>query len=451
MKNLNQFNSYNWQGLFFYTDESLKFNGKLIYQPEDGFYLEFFLETSQKIKPTGCLHGVLENGQKCTLFGNFNMNLTGMNINIFTYRERVNFGIFGKHVHQNQLFCGIIADFTFFQEFCCPKGLRKNVKKAELKDKKLFHNKDIEISIINYEYYEWLNQDFVDRFNTSDQDIFDKIQDFFNALKVSHGNYNIAFRTDVKSMLRILATNKKNINELFLIIKSLYEFLSFLLYLPVRPIEMRIIIETKDKTREDQQLPMLIGFTDFRNGILELSKSEIVHQHLIITPFTVDMKTILTTWMKKYFDQYNTFIQKIANYTGFSPFYEYEVRSEYVFLTAILEEIYHNTKDRNKKYNYENRYSYAIDLYSGAALQKTLKNLLKIDKENITLGKAIGNLRNEIAHAGKPKNHMLKLSSLELFDICKCLDIIITAYIYKDLGIPSKVIESFKEKEISKI
>lgn len=171
MKKYDHFEKHEWIGLFLAESDCLKkennieseshieFPGKLSYSIENGVQLDFMCPMGRKIKKSLYIYGALENGEKCTLFGNFDPQTFGFHSGeVSIYKAKIIFEsvIFGIHITTEEKFDGISIDFTNFQEFCHPQGFRDL---AQYSEEPIFkeNHEDIEISLVNKAKFKSLN------------------------------------------------------------------------------------------------------------------------------------------------------------------------------------------------------------------------------------------------------------------------------------------------------
>ncbi len=161
MSKYDHFEKYEWIGLFWAESDCIEketpiesesyidFPGKLSYDIENGVQLEFMCPMGRRIKKSRHIYGALENGEKCTLFGNFDPDRFGFHSGeISIYKAKITFEsvVFGIHITTEEKFDGISMDFTNFQEFCHPQGFRDWAQYSEEPIFKESHE-DIEISL----------------------------------------------------------------------------------------------------------------------------------------------------------------------------------------------------------------------------------------------------------------------------------------------------------------
>lgn len=90
------------------------------------------------------------------------------------------------------------------------------------------------------------------------------------------------------------------------------------------------------------------------------------------------------------------------------------------------------------------KYAYPIEKYASSILVELLKKRLCVTTlDAVTEG--ISDIRNEIAHVGKPAKLLKKLSNSDLSDIALCLELIVVGYVLRKLGVAAPVVMQYQE------
>jgi len=155
-----------------------------------------------------------------------------------------------------------------------------------------------------------------------------------------------------------------------------------------------------------------------------------------ITISNITLEVIISEWLKA--RQNNSIIlSSIQNETGFRD--QHTVHGEFVLYATQFESISYNAKQK------ANKYEYPLTNY---ACQKIKDSIAKIlDKPLISdAAIAIGDLRNEITHVGKPKKVLSNLSLHDLIRISKYLQLTLIGYMLHTIGVPQDVITKYQDK-----
>src|SRR4249919_830394 len=76
--------SHEWFGSFQHPHSTSQLTGKLSYTPESGLHLDWFVPFGTYDARGEILHGTLQQGVPCTLYGNFETSNSGFAFNMGT-------------------------------------------------------------------------------------------------------------------------------------------------------------------------------------------------------------------------------------------------------------------------------------------------------------------------------------------------------------------------------
>lgn len=156
-----------------------------------------------------------------------------------------------------------------------------------------------------------------------------------------------------------------------------------------------------------------------------------------ITNSNVALDKIAHAWLQAP-QNHSTIISSIQNETGFRD--EHSVHGEIVLYATQLESISHND---GKKSKYD-KYEYPLNHYGCKKIRDGLSTIF--GKAGLTdIGKAIGDIRDEIAHVGRPRALLAALSLKDMVHISQYLELTIIGYIMITIGVPASVITKYQE------
>lgn len=442
-KQYNHFENYEWLGLFWTPNKEIEFPGKLIYTPEDGILLEFMCAAGKKFEKTSCLHGALATGETCTLLGNFDSSRFGFHfgeISIYKGKPKFNAVIFGVHTFPDEKFPGFALDLTNFQEFCHPQGLKHLAKYSS---QPLFKSKikNLEISIINTGKFSYLGNTIENLFHCKNEEVIDKISKAILEISQQHEHDEIMQRKDIGWELWVENSEKMPYVEINKNISLLENLLSLLIFSPVLRSEASILRESKQVEGKFERLPLLTSLFDVSKHKIKILQKEISNFHQAITPRTVsNFSEIISNWFASY-EGFQSFVLQIAN--RFGRYHEHELRASIVLSLTQLEAISHYLGSNKQK----DKYDLPLERYDKTNVRGVLKYTFELDDIG-KLGEKLQELRGEIAHVGRPARLIKKIGVSGLMNVSRCLEIIITSHIYKQLGISESNIIEFQKKEL---
>lgn len=438
------FQSYEWLGLFSYPDGSVSFPGKLKYSPEFGVQLEYLCDMGAKIGEATYLVGALESGKKCVLVGEFKPHTGGLRIdNISIYRGTWGFPycIFGTDLSPDNRYTEINADFSNFQEFCFPQGF-KSTAPWRKDGVVLFSNDSVEISLQEQANFEFAGDHYANVFHSDNPEILKEIGDFWKLLREKYPQDYLFARKDIHWYLQVRHPSGATARDLLLDIFSYSDLLSLLLFSPVRAVEVSILGEYENEKKVRH--PVLMTLSGLNSDALEFLKKETSHQLMPINLPSIDASVVFERWWKSC-KGYSSFVPKIVHDFGHRT--AYQSRSELVLLLTQLEKINDEIKgDKSRKYQNP------IQHYGCAELQSLLRSALSLhQRPEEELGIVLSDLRNEIAHFGRPIKLLDNLTLRRLIIVCRCLDIVVASHIYQQLGITEQTIDRFQKRHVGNI
>ncbi|WP_155295470.1 hypothetical protein [Chromobacterium violaceum] len=446
MADLNHFENYEWLGLFFLPDQSLEFPGKLTYTPEDGVCLDFMCGMQEGIKKSDYIHGILSTGRRCTLFGSFDPALFGMSLGrqASLYNGKIKFDavLFNNLASLDSKFHGISFDLTNFQEFCHPQGLKDHAKFSSIP---LFNCKlgDLEVSIHNTGKFKYLGNDITNIFHCKKEEVVQELSQAFLSVVEKHKGESIFTRHDIGWELRVTSQNKFNQKEIREKLFEFENFVSLLIYAPVRRTTVSILIDG-DQDGQYSESPLLTSFFDMSGYKIKTLNNKIFNPDVPISPMAVsDFSKVIKKWMELG-SSFQLFTLRISN--RFPPTQEHDLRAELILGLTQLEAA---ARALGKKKDSE-KYDYPLTYYDHYKICTILRKAL-FTTERKTIGQSLTSLRGEMAHLASSASLLKRMGIYKLFIVCRCIDIINASHIYSQLEIPQENVINFQKKEIIKL
>lgn len=439
-KRYDHFESYEWLGLFWTTNQEIEFPGKLVYTPEDGITLEFMCSAGQKFEKSSYVYGALATGEKCTLLGNFDSAYFGFHfgeISIYKGKPKFYAAIFGVHTNPDEKFPGFSLDITNFQEFCHPQGWKDLAKYST---EPLFKSKidDLEISIINTGKFSYLGNNLENLFHCENKDVVEKISNAIFEISQEHKDEEILQRKDIGWELWAESSIEMCYSEISKNIILLEHLIALLIFSPARRTEASILRRSSQVEGKFERLPLLTSLFDISKHKIKVLQREISNFHQAITPRTINnFSEVISNWFKEH-EAYQSFASQVSN--RFGRYHDHELRALIVLHLVQLEAISISLGNHKDKYNFP------LNKYDKTNIRDLIGSIFKLN-DNSKIGAHLSKLRGEIAHLAASNNILSKIGSKGLLKISRCLEIIIASHIYERLGIPSANIAEFQRKE----
>ena len=417
-----------WTGTFYPPGrEDLAFGGELLYSPTDGLKLRFAIPTSRDLgRDVRFLHGETASGIPCTLVGSFDPDNAGFSMhNGYSYRTADNgypfsYVLFGAHVRDDTTFDTFRFDFTGSQHYFGPESSKRQIP---------FSNEILFSAATNigtFEVFHTGSFDFAPNdlravLHDRDDLALSKLQSSYEAIRAEHPDFHpflkktLAFGFHLKATpdAAVIAACKACIR-----VADLFAVISFS---PTRLSSVWAIGRDDDGQR--YSLPVVPSMIADRDTI-KRSLSDKSHHDLPLTMRDFDFSVVLPNWLKKR-DNFDTEMSAIQSQgSTISP---HDVLSSIVLSATQLEGIGHHAGQ------VRDRFGFSARKYSSAKLIGELASLLSCSEQAI--GEAISDLRNEIAHVGRPKNHLIRLKSRQKYKVARLLELVVVGYILEEVGV----------------
>ncbi|WKE64384.1 hypothetical protein PVT67_11935 [Gallaecimonas kandeliae] len=421
-------------GEFFQSEDSYatRFPGRVTYSPEDGLILHYNIADNDIKFEYKYLIGVLDNGKRCTLIGPFDFRNSGLRFGQLTTR-------YGKHKIR-YLVVGEFLDGDTKYNYC---SFATNHMQA-------FFNDVDNLEVVPYQD-ESLMRICGDKWNLSLEnrasfsDVTNRLK---NLVRIEDDNarmilsdalekidgLDLSERMYLRKELEVVFVYEKenqSIESLFNIMRIISSMFSMLVGAPNFP--EKILLGRQDG---DGKISV-ISNVDLESGTIALAKRKINHHQMPINCKGIDLDKVVKKWISLH-DEY----QVIATVFSYEKNYRtlHEAHCDIVLYATNLEAISYRDKEKLK-------YEYPVCKYSSPSLLDFIKRSLS-KAECASIGEAIGSLRNEIAHVGKPKKIMSKLNIRDYVNIGFGMKLVIVSYLFGELGIEMEVIHRYQERSL---
>lgn len=382
------------------------------------------------------LHGVLSSGDKCTLIGHFSPYRAGTSLRngLVTRSGKAGFSCLaiGEFLAHDERFADINFSLTNLQEFFYPSGFKDFVKYSE----KPIYSVDTpfgRMEVGNTATFGPLHSDIASHIYTPDSEALDELSLAFKKIETKYPKSSFMLKKDIAYRIFLKFELEITIREAYEHITSFSNLFALLIYNPVYP-ECILL-------RKPGLDGALIEIEIYPSMILDprtinLSTRDRVHRHMPITQSTVPLDSIVSTWLQAP-QNHSPIVTSIQHETGFQT--RHEAHGEIVLYATQFESISHNAKEKDKKYEYP------LARYGSQKLRdRLMKTFDKSSLEDVAI--AVGDLRNEIAHVGRPQYWLEKLSLEQLVRISQYLQLTIIGYMLANIGVPADVIATYQDR-----
>lgn len=426
-----------WVGEFFLADSYEKrFCGQIQYSPEEGVLLSYTITGHDVPTETEVILGVLATGEKCTLIGRFSPQLAGHTLRngLITRTGKAGFHLLaiGDFLAADEVLTNIDFSLTNLQEFFFPSGFKDLVKYSE---KPLYSVSTPfgEMEVGNTATFGTLNSDISSQIYSRDPAALDELNLAFKDIGAKYPSSFFMLKKDIAYRIHLKFAAGATILQAYGHIRDFANLFALLTYAPVYPESIHL----RKLGHDNQQITVeLYPSMVLDPRTIELSTHKKFHWHMPITQSTVPLDSIVSAWLQVS-QNHSAVVSSIQNETGFRD--EHAAYGEIVLYATQFESISYSAGEKNQKYEYP------LTTYGCQKLRDGLGRIFgSPDLSGVV--KAIGDLRNELAHVGRPKKLLAKLSLQDLVHISQFLQLTILGYILASIGVPATAITRYQEE-----
>ena len=421
---LNCFENYEFFGEFFENECSNKgrFVAKIKYSPEKGLQLEYSISDNEA--PNSCerLFGVLSNGNRCTLIGDFNFDYGTHHVGEVCVKSGIHgfkHLVLGDFINKDQLIEYMNFTFNGMQEFIHPQTRISQLKYQESSIVEV-ENEDWRIEVNNKAIYIPIQHDLKNIVDSNDKEAKTK---FDIALDVLEKENPKAYFRQRKSLTHYIEYSTKELEDVENCIKGMTEIaslFSILMSRPVFPDEIELKLSGKST------IVNVLNSMVLETKTVELAKKELRHELMPLNWKQLDMSAVFLNWFKVY-DDFRVLSTVHQYETGYRTLHY--AHSDIVLYSVQLESI-----NLDLGGNSTTKYIKPIETYASLELCLKLKETFKKVGHD-DLGEAISILRNELAHVGRPKKMMKLLNINDYIEIGRMLKLIVISHLFSKLSI----------------
>jgi hypothetical protein len=432
------FTERKWSGEFFLPNQfENRFFGNVTFSPEKGVVLSYHITGHDLPSESELLHGVLDTGEQCTLVGIFTPAHSGFSVKngLSTRNGKAGFYflVIGKFIGEDELFSEVSFSLTGMQEFFFPKGYKDLVKYS---NKPLFiaNTEYGQIEVGNNANFSMLGEDITAQiYNRNDEALAD-LKQAFEEINSKHENSFFMLKKEISYMVTIKTNVECKILTLYEHITDISNLFAILIYGPVYP----EIIKLKHIDDDGHHYSSTVyPSMALEKRTADLCKRERSHFQMPITKSSIDLANAITSWLGQS-KKYTTIVSSLQHETGFRD--EHSVHGELVMYATQFESISYSAGVGNTI-----KYEYPVTQFGTGKIKNSLSRIFSGAGEP-DFGKGIGNLRNEIAHVGKPKVLLSTLTIRNMVDISQLLQITILGYVLEAIGVDKDIIAKYQDK-----
>lgn len=432
------FTEKRWVGEFFSPNShETRFSGEINYSPQSGLILSFTIRGLDLPEDTDELHGLLSSGEKCTLSGRSPTHSRGLNAKsghlMCIGKAKFHFLTIGAHSLFEEKFNGIDFSLTNLQEFFHSNDDKHLIKFSEEPIDSI-STPFGKLEINNNATFDSLTKtDITALFYSEDRVALKELGRAFAEVIDKYPNSDFMLKKDIAYTISLNFAQEISISEAYKHLTRISDLFALLIYKPVHPESIRLW-----KQGTDQKVK---AFKIFPNMALDprtitlLSTQNRPHYSLPITQQTASLNSIVSNWLQKH-QSYESIISAIQheNQTRNTP----AAHGEFVLYATLFESISHQAKAK------ANKYEYPLTHHANEKICDGLSTIFKKTSLNET-AVAIADLRNEIAHVGRPQKWLETLSLVQIVRVSHYLQLTIIGYALMGIGVSKELVSIYQD------
>ncbi|WP_407466155.1 hypothetical protein [Xanthomonas campestris] len=416
------------------------FGAKLEYSPTAGLKLRYAIEMDKCIEGTiDFLYGHTNLGEPLTLVGKFEPSKAGFKMK-HGYNFRVGetgfqYAIFGLHCSNDSTFDKFHFDISGAEDFFGNANFRKHSNLSE----KPFYSSLLDLGTIEVNWRSQLefSGNIVTALHDKNSEAMKQLQDALDEIKKEHPDFMPLYKKNVDYTFTLTPKEDLKIIDAYRACNVIGDLFAIISFSPTRILRMFAI--ARDESNHPYEMtifPSQITHHDTLNRIKKIQGTPAS----TINIDDLDLAKTFAAWTRERAN-FSTTISRIQS-QGF-VIASHDVLAGIVLSATQLESIGHQEGQKN------NKYQHPIECYACPALKGALATQLKCTKGSI--GQKISDLRNEIAHVGRPKTLLQKLSIREQHEINMMLDLVVLGYLMIKIEVSRVAMEKYQNSLLTKL
>lgn len=429
-----------WSGTFYPPGRTdLSFGGRLRYSPTEGVRLEYArpLVAAERDLKWDYLHGHTTSGIPLTLVGSFSSDGSGFNMhNGLTYWSSSGYPflyvIFGFHFDDQTTFDTFEFDISGAQEFFAPEGAKRHIPYSRTD---VISAKTVvgEIKVIHTGNFEFTGNNLDAYFYSTDPAGLEEWQRAYDDIRGRRPEFRPFFRKSLDYLFRFVPDSELTVPGAFKVISRISDLFAVLFFDPAKILHLTAVA----RDGEGKPHPMVVFPATLNDmATIERSLEERSYHQLPLNCADVDFGSLLCSWLQKD-DRFSTVTSMLQGKV--SVISSHDVYGSIVLGATQLEDMAVQSGKKSKLEKFE----FGLQHFASAALNRHLAKLFGCQENEI--GEAISDLRNEIAHVGRPKKYLVKLNNRQLFVVAMALQTVVIGYVLEQVGVTKGAREKFQD------
>ncbi|QTJ31197.1 hypothetical protein [Xanthomonas citri] len=416
------------------------FGAQLKYSPTTGLKLRYAIEMDKCIEDTiDFLYGHTNLGEPLTLVGKFEPNRAGFKMK-HGYNFRVGetgfqYAIFGLHCSSDTTFEKFHFDISGAEDFFGNANFRRHSNLSE----KPFYSSTLDLGTIevNWRSQFELSGNIVTALYDKNSEAMKRLQDALDEIKKEHPGFRPLYKKNVDYTFTLIPKEELKILDAYRACNIIADLFAIISFSPTRILRMLAIARDESNYQYEMTIfPSQITHHDTLSRIKKLQGKP---------PFTINIEDIdlartFDAWTRERAN-FSTTLSRIQS-QGF-VIASHDVLAGIVLSATQLESIGHQEGHKTSKYQHP------IENYACSSLKAALAAQLKCTES--TIGQKISDLRNEIAHVGRPKILLQQFNIREQHVISMMLDLVVLGYLMMKIEVSRVAMEKYQKSLLTKL
>ncbi|GLR77249.1 HEPN domain-containing protein [Aliivibrio sifiae] len=434
-KKYSTFESFEFYGEFFAdpNNQKVKFPGKVNYSTQNGLQLNYNISCPDVSDRCERIFGILDSGQKCTLVTSFDFSTGTHRLGSIHIRNGIHgfyYFLIGDYVFEEDEFEYCHFTFNGMQEFFHPQGRMSNLKFSPQPIQEI-RGDDWRINVEHNAKFQYAGLNAANFLHSDNEEVLKELNDLFAEFHIKHPKEYLNIRNELKFHFNYKKEHQQTPSDFISDTIKISSLFSILLNKPVFPDEL-VLYKNNGKSIH------VVNSLCLQSRTVELSKSEISHLLLPINFNKIDLPTALTKWFEVY-EYFKVIAVSHQHETNFRTLHT--AYSDIILYGTNLEAINSELGGDSSV-----KYTKPIEYYGSEQLISILDEIFSPYPNKHGLGGNISNLRNELAHVGRPKPMMGKLSIEDYMDIGQVFKLVVVSHLFQKLEIPMSLIHEYQER-----
>lgn len=387
------------------------------------------------------LHGHTSKGVPLTLVGEFTAERNGFSFNHgMSYWTATDYDfhyvIFGHHFKDSDTFDTFEFDIAGVQEFFAPDDMKIRIPHSRTEI--ISANSDAgKVCVIHSSTFNFVGDDLRAVFHSQDKQPLEELQSAYADIRARHPEFLPFLKKRMDYLFRFIPQDEMTVPDAHEIIASVADLFAMLSF---EPAKLKSFFATaRDEEGKSYSMTVFPWMINDK-ATIERSQSKRNYHSLPLNNADVNLGLLLSNWLTQA-DRYSTISSLLQSKV--SVISEHEIHGNIVLAATQLEGIAMQEGITAKKEKYE----YGLTHHASEKLRKRLSVLL--DCAEADIGETVSDLRNEIAHVGRPRALLTKMSRRKQLLVSLALQTVVIGYALEQTGVSTQARDKYQDSLIS--